>query len=167
MKSRTVYRDLLNTPWGWVGALWTEGGLRRMVLPRKRKSDVGKILEKGGGAAAVERRWTEWRKQVTAYLSGRRRCFDLPLDLQEDGEFIEAVRAVVEAIPYGETMTYGEVAAAAGRPRAARAVGNVMNRNPVPLLVPCHRVVAVSGRGGFASGPELKGKLLDLEAKGG
>lgn len=165
MKSGTVYRDLLNTPWGWVGALWTKGGLRRMVLPRKRKSDVGKILEKGGGTAAEERRWTEWRKQVTAYLAGRRRYFDLPLDLQEDGEFIESVRAVVEAIPYGETMTYGEVAVAAGRPRAARAVGNVMNRNPVPLLVPCHRVVAASGRGGFASGPELKGKLLDLEAK--
>lgn len=164
MKAMTVYRDLLNTPWGWVGALWTKEGLRRMVLPRKRKSDVEKILKKGGGDAAEERRWPEWRKQVTAYLAGRRPSFDLPLDLRGGGEFVEGVRAVVAAIPYGETMTYGGVAAAAGRPRAARAVGNVMNRNPVPLFIPCHRVVAVSGRGGFASGTELKGKLLDLEA---
>lgn len=164
MKSMTVYRDLFKTPWGWSGALWTEEGLRRLVLPRKKKSDVRKLLEKGGGAAAEERRWTEFRKQLTAYLSGRQRSFDLPVDIPGGGEFVDAVRAVVASIPYGGTMTYGDVAAAAGRPRAARAVGNAMNRNPVPLSVPCHRVVARSGRGGFASGPELKGKLLDLEA---
>jgi O-6-methylguanine DNA methyltransferase len=74
-------------------------------------------------------------------------------------KIMEALRKV----PAGETMTYGELAAAAGKPGAARAVGNVMARNPVPILVPCHRVVATNGLGGFASGLDVKKKLLRLE----
>lgn len=74
-------------------------------------------------------------------------------------KIMEALRRV----PAGETLTYGELAAAVGKPGAARAVGNVMARNPVPLLVPCHRVVATNGLGGFASGLDVKKKLLRLE----
>ncbi len=77
--------------------------------------------------------------------------------------FQRKVLKTIGKIPPGETMTYGEVAKAAGRPGAARAVGNVMARNPIPLILPCHRVVASNGLGGFTGGLEIKRKLLKLE----
>jgi methylated-DNA-[protein]-cysteine S-methyltransferase len=77
--------------------------------------------------------------------------------------FQQKVLKTISKIPPGKTMTYGEVAEAAGKPGAARAVGNVMARNPVPLMLPCHRVVDASGPGGFAIGLEVKRRLLKLE----
>ncbi len=78
-------------------------------------------------------------------------------------DFMRRVYDHVFRIPAGETRTYGEVATAVGHPGAARAVGNAMNRNPIPLIVPCHRVVATNGLGGFGSGLDHKRFLLDLE----
>ena len=91
-----------------------------------------------------------------------------PLDLADFTPFRKAVTEVVQAIPAGQTLTYGEVARRAGRPGAARAVGQVMARNPFPLLVPCHRVLGAKGQlGGFsAGGPEVKARLLELERTG-
>jgi len=77
--------------------------------------------------------------------------------------FQRKVLETISKIPPGETMTYGDVAKAAGRPGAARAVGNVMARNPIPLILPCHRVVASNGLGGFTGGLDIKRKLLRLE----
>jgi len=77
--------------------------------------------------------------------------------------FQRSVLEAISKIPPGETMTYGEVAAAAGKPGAARAVGNVMAHNPIPLMLPCHRVVASNGLGGFTGGLDIKRKLLKLE----
>lgn len=100
--------------------------------------------------------------QLDEYFSGRRRVFDLPLCLHGTG-FQLAVWNAMRRIPYGEVRTYGEVAWMAGYPRAARAVGNACNRNPVLLLVPCHRVVASDGIGGFAHRTDIKRALLRLE----
>ncbi len=103
-------------------------------------------------------------EQLTAWLAGERRDFDLPL---HDGgtAFERRVWQELAAIPYGRTVTYGELAARIGRPEAPRAVGAAVGRNPLPVVVPCHRVVGAGGRlTGFRAGLEHKRRLLDLEA---
>ena len=91
----------------------------------------------------------------------------MPLDLAGLPPFHEKVLAAARRISYGRTATYGELAARAGSPRAARAVGQAMAHNPVPLIIPCHRVLAAGGRlGGYGGGLDLKRRLLGLESKG-
>jgi len=160
-------RDLFSTPWGWVGALYSAKGLRRLVLPKADRREAEERLQLLSGTGTTEKAWPEMRKQMKEYFSGRRRNFHLPLDPIPAEPFTEKVRKAAAAIPYGETATYGELAARAGSPGAARAVGRVMNRNPLPPVIPCHRVVAADGLGGFASGTEMKKKMLDLEKKRG
>ena len=102
-------------------------------------------------------------QQLDAWFSGRLKKFSLPL-ADCSSEFGQRMRKAMLGIPYGETVTYGELAAAIGSPGAARAVGTACGRNPVPIIVPCHRVVAASGRiGGYLGGTEMKWQLLDLE----
>jgi methylated-DNA-[protein]-cysteine S-methyltransferase len=104
------------------------------------------------------------RRELDDYFEGRRRDFDLALDLRSVGEFARAVLGELARVPYGRTTTYGALAARTGRPRAARAVGTVMNRNPVPIVLPCHRVVgAGGGLVGYGGGLERKEALLRLE----
>jgi methylated-DNA-[protein]-cysteine S-methyltransferase len=104
------------------------------------------------------------RRELDEYFEGRRRDFDLAVDLALAREFGRRVLTELARVPYGETTTYGALAASAGKPRAARAVGTVMNRNPVPIVVPCHRVVGSSGKlVGYAGGIERKQALLRLE----
>ena len=122
-----------------------------------RKSDVE--LVRGGGTADAA------AHQIREYFEGKRWALDVPLDLGPSTEFQERVRNAVRAIPAGETRTYGEVAAEAGYPRAARAVGNVMRTNRVLLGIPCHRVVASDGIGGFGGRVDLKRTLLTHEKK--
>jgi epoxyqueuosine reductase len=101
--------------------------------------------------------------QVLEYLEGKRRAFELPLDLRGTA-FQRRVWDALLEIPYGETRTYREVAQAIGRPAAVRAVGAANGANPVPLIVPCHRVIATGGRlGGYGGGLPLKARLLALE----
>lgn len=105
--------------------------------------------------------------ELADYLAGRRRAFSLPVDWQLVGsDFVRRVLAACAAIPWGERRTYGELAAAAGAPQAARAVGNAMAANPLPIIVPCHRVVAAGGGlGGYSSGIWRKRWLLTLEGQ--
>lgn len=110
--------------------------------------------EPGALAAAVE--------QLVAYGEGRRRAFELALD-PRGSEFERAVWNELLRIPYGGTSTYGELARRLGRPRGARAVGRAAGQNPLPVLVPCHRLVAAKGLGGFTGGVHHKRRLLGLE----
>ena len=104
-------------------------------------------------------------QQVTEYLNGQRRDFDFPYVLRGT-EFQQKVWRALCAIPYGETRTYGEVAAAVGSPKAARAVGMANHRNPILIAVPCHRVIGADGRlVGYGSGLDMKEALLRLEKK--
>jgi methylated-DNA-[protein]-cysteine S-methyltransferase len=104
------------------------------------------------------------RRELDDYFEGRRRDFDVRLDLRSVGDFGRAVLDELARVPYGSTTTYGALAARAGRPRAARAVGTVMNRNPVPIVLPCHRVVGSSGSlVGYGGGLDRKQALLRLE----
>jgi methylated-DNA-[protein]-cysteine S-methyltransferase len=102
--------------------------------------------------------------QIIAYIEGRGSRPEVELDLSGFTEFQRKVIAVVQSIPRGRTLTYGEVALLAGRPGAARAVGQVMARNPFAIIMPCHRVVSRKGPGGFGWGLDIKKKLLELES---
>ncbi|MCQ4085186.1 methylated-DNA--[protein]-cysteine S-methyltransferase [Streptomyces sp. RB6PN25] len=108
------------------------------------------------------------RSQLDAYLAGRRRAFQLPFDLRLASAFTRlTVTALDTAVPYGTTSTYGELARAIGRPRAARAVGSALGANPLCVILPCHRIVGASSRaGGYAGGPDAKAFLLGLERAG-
>lgn len=105
--------------------------------------------------------------QLCEYFAGKRKYFDLPCKV-EGSEFQKRVWAELCRIPYGETASYGEIARRIGSPRAARAVGMANNRNPLPILVPCHRVIGADGRFvGYAGGLDKKEYLLKLEYKNG
>lgn len=107
----------------------------------------------------------EAAKQVNEYLSGKRREFDLQLSYQETDFRTKVLEALMD-IPYGETRTYSEIASAAGSPKAFRAVGTACAENPLPIIIPCHRVVPSSGGiGSYAGGTAMKQRLLDLERK--
>ncbi len=104
-------------------------------------------------------------RELDEYLAGRRRAFDLPLDLRLSHGFRRTVLTQLTRIGYGRTASYGEVARASGNPGAARAVGSACRTNPLPLIVPCHRVVRSDGSiGQYLGGVEAKRLLLDMEA---
>lgn len=105
------------------------------------------------------------KTQLTEYFAGNRKCFDLPLMMQAP-PFTKSVWDALCEIPYGETSSYGEIAARLGNPRAARAVGMANHINPIMIIVPCHRVIGKSGAlTGYAGGLAIKGFLLKLEAE--
>ena len=107
---------------------------------------------------------SEGKRQVLEYLAGQRRVFDLPL-APRGTEFYRSVWRALEAIPYGETRSYRDIAQAVGRPKAVRAVGQANHNNPIPIIIPCHRVVGANGSlTGYGGGLDLKERLLRLEA---
>lgn len=109
--------------------------------------------------------WERVRSQLSQYLAGERREFDLPLRY-EGTEFRVLVWEGLRNIPYGETRTYGELAKLIGRPRAARAVGQACRHNPIALIIPCHRVIGSGGElTGFGGGTDTKKRLLELERR--
>jgi methylated-DNA-[protein]-cysteine S-methyltransferase len=106
----------------------------------------------------------EVRRELDEYFAGRRRHFDLEPDLRGLSVYNQKVLTELARVDYGHTTTYGALAALTGNPRAARAVGTIMNRNPIPIVLPCHRVVGASGRlTGYAGGLDRKEHLLRLE----
>lgn len=107
---------------------------------------------------------SEAKQQLLEYFSGERTEFDIPYSFSGT-DFQKAVWNELAKIPFGSTKTYGEIALAAGNPKAARAVGSACNKNPLPLIIPCHRVIGSGGKlTGFACGTEIKMKLLWHEA---
>jgi len=109
-------------------------------------------------------RLDEARRQLDEYFEGRRRTFELATDRRLIRGFAREVLAHTARIPYGSFLTYGEVAAEAGKPRAHRAAGTALARNPIPIVIPCHRVLRSGGViGNYGGGPEMKARLLALE----
>jgi methylated-DNA-[protein]-cysteine S-methyltransferase len=104
------------------------------------------------------------RRELDEYFEGRRQDFDLPLDWALVSDFARRILGATADVPFGRTATYGQVAAAAGNPKASRAAGRALNGNPIPIVVPCHRIVGASGAlVGYAGGVERKVTLLTLE----
>lgn len=109
----------------------------------------------------------ETRRQLEAYFSGRLREFDLPLQLKTGTDFQKQVWLALAQIPYGRTMSYSDLAVLVGRPKACRAIGQANHRNPISIILPCHRVIGADGSlTGYGGGLERKRRLLELEAVG-
>lgn len=124
----------------------------------ERAAGVGDGFERASGILAAA------RQQLAEYFAGRRRAFELPLDVRGT-EFDRSVWEALGAVAYGDTVTYGQLARSIGHPRAARAVGAALGRNPLAIVVPCHRVVAAGGGlGGFGGGLARKRLLLAGES---
>ncbi|HEX5504061.1 MAG TPA: methylated-DNA--[protein]-cysteine S-methyltransferase [Thermomicrobiales bacterium] len=156
----------LATAHGDLALYGTARGLLAVALPGEDRAALERRLRRALGPVAFVADAAALRpalEQLAAYFAGARRAFDLALDPQGT-PFQRAVWAAVAAIPYGETRTYGELARAIGRPAAARAVGAANGANPLPPIVPCHRLVgADGGLTGYGGGLPLKRALLALE----
>ncbi len=166
-RSFTVFETAI----GACALVWGEAGIVGAFLPEADEAVLrAQIARRFTGAveAAPAPAATQAMAGVIALLAGEKRDLaDIPLDFGACTDFQRRVYAVVRAIPPGESLTYGEVAAAMGESReAARAVGEAMGRNPVPILMPCHRVLGAGGKpGGFSApgGVETKLKMLQIE----
>ena len=162
---------LFDTPVGSCGIVWRDDGIIvGTQLPEGRAADTRARLEtrfEGVTSGAPPREVADAIARMVASLRGEADDLeDIPLDLSSLPPFQQRVFEVVRRIPAGETMSYGEVAAAAGSPGAARAVGQALGRNPFPIVIPCHRVLAAGGRlGGFTAtgGVSVKAKMLAAE----
>lgn len=161
-----VFTGTVETPIGALRLLATDRGLAFLALPRAAGGGLTGWLARMAPGARREEAFAPLRdaaRQLAEYLAGKRTGFDLPLDLRGT-PFQRAVWGALQAIPYGETRSYADVARAVGRPHAVRAVGTANGANPVALVVPCHRVIQSGGRlGGYGGGLELKRRLLAME----
>jgi methylated-DNA-[protein]-cysteine S-methyltransferase len=159
----------LDTPLGPIAVFVTPRGLVRVAYDRENFGEVAEeVAEQVSPRVLVAPQRTDVvRDQLDDYFEARRRTFDLPIDWTLVHGFNQGVLKATAEIPFGETASYGEVAAAAGSPRAARAAGNALAGNPIPIVVPCHRVIhADGGIGGYTGGLEHKRFLLSLEGAG-
>ena len=158
---------MFKSRWGWMGVAESGKGIAAIVFPQASKSAVAASLRAptvGFFEEASSPRLREARKQLTEYLSGTRTSFDLPLDLSEGTAFQRRVWNTLRAIPYGRLWSYRGLASRVGGVQYARAVGGAVGANPLPIVVPCHRVVAQDATiGGFSCGLPAKRKLLALE----
>lgn len=156
----------LESPLGVLRLAVTRRGLARLALPRESgKGFRGWIARTIPGAEPAD--WLpdldKTRRELEEYFAGQRTSFGLPLDLRGT-DFQRRVWLALAAIPFGETCTYADLARAIGHPGAVRAVGSANGANPVPIVLPCHRVIrSDGGLGGYGGGVELKRRLLALE----
>ena len=162
---KKLFVHSFKTVLGTVKTAATEKGLAVVTLPGEPKGNFEKTTRRLFPDYEQSKGGTLNRKaetQIKAYLDGRLKRFDLKLDLHASGFQKKALQRVAR-IPYGKTMTYAQVAEAIGSPRAYRAVGGANARNMLPLVIPCHRVVAAGGLGGYGGGLPVKKRLLKME----
>lgn len=157
--------DVVESPVGELLVAASDRGLASIWFDPDPDADLERLARIAGPRVLRSPRAVDVaRRELDEYFAGRRRVFDLPLDLRALPPFTVAVLRELARVPYGETTTYGALAEHVGRPRAARAVGTVMNRNRIPIVLPCHRVVGSSGDlVGYAGGLDRKVRLLELE----
>ncbi|HLI60727.1 MAG TPA: methylated-DNA--[protein]-cysteine S-methyltransferase [Solirubrobacteraceae bacterium] len=177
LAARAAAEDLLDvaverhdSPFGPLLLAATREGIVRLGFPEEEDGFLDEIARRVSGRVlrAPRPSLSDARHQLDEYFARARTGFDVALDWRLTRGFRRDVLAVTAAIPYGQTASYGEVAARAGSPRAARAAGTALATNPLPILVPCHRVVRGTGViGPYRGGTEAKRRLLALEAAGG
>jgi methylated-DNA-[protein]-cysteine S-methyltransferase len=157
----------LDTPLGVATVAASERGLVRVMLPNEDRERSLETLAREVSPRVLEspRRVDRARRELDEYFAGRRRAFDLEVDLRlTGGKFYRRVLERLSGVPFGHTLSYGEIAARAGNPRAHRAAGTAVATNPVPIVIPCHRVIrSVGDLGNYGGGPEAKRFLLELE----
>lgn len=164
--SENLYVRVLDTPVGAMLAMVREDGALFALPFLHQAADAQAVAAELAGERTVTSdaaRCEPVARQLAEYFAGERRSFDLPL-APEGTEFQRAVWDALSAIPYGRTMGYGELARGLGRPAASRAVGRANGANPIPVIVPCHRVIGAQGDlTGYGGGLERKRFLLRLE----
>ncbi|MFC2016837.1 methylated-DNA--[protein]-cysteine S-methyltransferase [Chloroflexota bacterium] len=155
-----------NTDMGWIGVLGSTKGLLRATLPQPSAQEAHQLLgDSVNYAVWSSRLFEDLMERLRAYFSGRKAIFADKLDLSGTTPFQRGVWEITRLIPYGETRSYAWVAEQVKRPRTVRAVGQALARNPLPVIVPCHRVLNIDGKlGGYTGGIEMKRQLLFLEA---
>lgn len=156
----------VDSPFGRLLLAGTDRGIVKVGLPNQDVDEVLSQLAARFSPRVLEapRRLDPARRELDEYFEGKLTAFDVPVDWRLSRGFADKVLHAVARIPYGKTLSYGEVAAKAGNPRAFRAAGTACGINPVPLIVPCHRVVQAGGKpGNYGGGPEMKRALLELE----
>ena len=155
-----IYYTTMESPVGTLRLVAEEAGLRTVWFVRGRKDEEPDAAWKKDSAF-----FADVMRQLNAYFAGELREFEIPL-LMLGTDFQKRVWKALLSIPYGETMSYGELAKRIGEPKAVRAVGAANGQNPIPIIVPCHRVIGSDGSlTGFGGGLENKKKLLELESR--
>jgi methylated-DNA-[protein]-cysteine S-methyltransferase len=151
---------------GWVGVLGSGSGLLRLTLPQTSAEEAERLLgDRLREAVRSDRFFADLPRRLRNYFAGQRPAFDDELDLAAATAFQGEVWQLARLIPYGETRSYGWMAERLGKAGAGRAVGQALARNPLPIIVPCHRVVARDGKlGGYSGGIDRKKYLLRLES---
>lgn len=142
---------ILDSPIGKIGIWGRDGAVEEIVLGEEREAfDQDNFL-------------VQAKTELLEYFAGSRKAFSFPYRITARGFQLACLNNLI-SVPYGTTISYGELACRAGAPGGARAVGNAMNKNPLPILIPCHRVIQSNGSlGGFSTGLEMKKHLLKLE----
>jgi methylated-DNA-[protein]-cysteine S-methyltransferase len=162
-----AYRTL-DTPVGTLLLAATSSGLVRVAYEREGLDEVLRSLANNISPRILEtpRRLDQVAHQLEEYFGGRRTGFDLPIDLRLSAGFRRSVLSYLPVIGYGQTASYQSVAAAVHNPKAVRAVGTACATNPMPIVIPCHRVIRSDGRlGAYLGGAEIKQQLLEMEAR--
>jgi methylated-DNA-[protein]-cysteine S-methyltransferase len=159
-----------DSPFGTLLLARTPRGLVRVALPSEDVDatlfDLAERISPRILEAPAD--FDKERRELEDYFEGRRHEFEVPIDWQLSHGFMLRAREGIAAIPYGETRTYSDLARGAGNERAVRAAGSACSRNPIPLVVPCHRVVRSDGTPGlYAGGVEMKKQLLEMENQSG
>ena len=160
----TIFR----TQWGWFGLLGGEQGLVRTCLPVARKEAVqSRLLSDIPSAERSKKAFSVLQKAIEDYYKGSPADFgNVEVYLGDTSDFQRKVLTTLQTISYGEMISYSQLAKLAGSPKAARAIGMVMAQNPLPLIIPCHRVIKADGSVGqfsAAGGTDTKKRMLDLE----
>ena len=157
---------IFETDRGWVGILASSEGLLGTTLPQSSTREACQLLgDRLNQATSSALQFVDLVERLKVYFSGHQATFPDKLDFSGATPFQRQVWQITRLIPYGETKTYRWIAGQLNRPEAARAVGQALGRNPLPVIVPCHRVIASNGKlGGFNGGLEMKRYLLSLEA---
>ena len=155
---------IVQTELGWIGLGLSERGLCLTTLPMATPGLAEEELYRRGAIEPLPAQEAgDWPEKLRRYARGEAKALDGALDLTQGTPFQQAVWRALLDIPCGETRTYKQIAEQIGRPRAMRAVGQAVGANPLPIVVPCHRVVAAGGLGGFGGGLAMKKRLLQLE----
>jgi len=158
---------IFNTDIGWIGILSSVKGLVGTTLPQRSAQEACQLLGNNVNHATWSPHlFDDLTERLRTCFSGHKVAFPDKLDLFRATHFQREVWEITRLIPYGETRSYAWVAEQIKRPEAMRAVGQALSKNPLPIIVPCHRVVASDGKlGGFSGGVEMKRYLLSLEAE--
>lgn len=162
--NKQLFYVVFKTYGGWVGILSSPLGLRRIIWQEPSEKQALSSLGVDDGTKPAPKQYEDLIQRFKDYFSGKRVDFPDKLDLSGGTPFQRSVWQAARLIPYGQTQSYGWIAKKIGKPGAARAVGQALGKNPLSIVVPCHRIIAGDGKlGGFTGGLKYKKYLLALE----